>query len=272
MGIFINTGQSSRQALEKASRTLTELNEKLSTGKRVPKAKFDAAASAMIEGFTSQINELSKSLENVSTGESLMAASEGAAAEIGEILQRQRELAMQASNGLLAPQDRQAINEEFTALSEEVNRIANETSFNGHSLLNGQGAGSGQMSIALNGDGSALALSRKDLRTSALQTDDISLATQEGAADALDKLDSAIHSTTQIRSEIGSQSNQLSAARANLESQRLAQEQSRSQLSDLDYAQAITEQRRLQVQSDIALKVLQDENNSNQALLSGLLR
>lgn len=112
---------------------------KLSSGLRINKAGDDAAGLAISEKMKGQIGGLSQAKSNAQDGISLIQTAEGALNETHSILGRMRDLAVQSSNGTLSDDDRSAINKEYTALSDEIDRIRNTTEFNTKSLLTGEG-------------------------------------------------------------------------------------------------------------------------------------
>ncbi len=111
--------------------------EKLSSGLRINKAGDDAAGLAISEKMRGQIRGLNQATRNAQNGISMIQTAEGALNETHAILQRMRELAVQASNDTMQSDDRTAIGEELKALTAEVDRIGNTTQFNGKNLLNG---------------------------------------------------------------------------------------------------------------------------------------
>ena len=111
--------------------------EKLSSGYRINRAGDDAAGLAISEKMRGQIRGLSQASRNAQDGISMIQTAEGALTETHDILQRMRELAVQASNDTLEGKDREAIGEELVQLKDEVDRISSDTQFNGKNLLNG---------------------------------------------------------------------------------------------------------------------------------------
>ncbi|PPU95043.1 flagellin [Xanthomonas albilineans] len=144
MAQVINTNIMSLNAqrnLNLNSANLATTIQQLSTGKRVNSAKDDAAAINIGENFTTQINGLNVAGRNANDGISLAQTAEGAMVEIGNNLQRIRELAVQSANATNSTNDRQALNAEVTQLTSEIDRVANQTDFNGTKLLNGSFTG-----------------------------------------------------------------------------------------------------------------------------------
>jgi flagellin len=111
--------------------------QRLSSGMRINSAKDDAAGLAISQRFTTQIRGMDQAARNANDGISLSQTAEGAMAEIGNNLQRIRELAVQSRNATNSPSDRQALNAEAQQLKSEIDRVAGQTNFNGVKLLNG---------------------------------------------------------------------------------------------------------------------------------------
>ena len=169
---------------------------KLSSGLRINKAGDDAAGLAISEKMKGQIGGLSQAKSNAQDGISLIQTAEGALNETHSILGRMRDLAVQSSNGTLSNDDRDAINKEYTALSDEIDRISNTTEFNTKSLLTGEGddaksftfqigANANQtMSVSItNMSSTALKVKGLDL-TQAFATSDIAAAKDKAVAAA----------------------------------------------------------------------------------------
>ena len=117
--------------------------ERLSTGVRINSAADDAAGLAITSKMTSQINGLKQAVRNANDAISMIQVAEGATIEVTNMLQRMRELAVQAANGANTDSDRAALNDEFQQLSAEIDRIAKNTQWNGKNLLDGTGFNNG---------------------------------------------------------------------------------------------------------------------------------
>ncbi len=123
--------------------------EKLSSGLRINRAGDDAAGLAISEKMRSQIRGLNQASRNAQDGISMIQTAEGALSETQAIGQRMRELAVQSANGTYTDEDRELINQEFNQLKSEIDRIANDTEFNGNKVLNGNVSGKDIKSAAL---------------------------------------------------------------------------------------------------------------------------
>ena len=140
MALTVNTNVSSLNAqrnLTKSGEGLATSMERLSSGMRINSAKDDAAGLQISNRLTSQINGLSVAQRNANDGISMAQTAEGAMSESTNILQRMRELALQAANGSNSAEDREALQKEVSALQVELTRIAETTSFGGQQLLDG---------------------------------------------------------------------------------------------------------------------------------------
>ena len=140
MTIYINTNTMSltaQRALSKAQDMQATAMERLSTGKRINSASDDSAGLAIAEKFTAQINGLNQAVKNASAADNLAQTAESALVEITDIVQRMRELTVQASNSTLSASDRTAIKSELNTLTSEIDRIVNDTKYNDIALLDG---------------------------------------------------------------------------------------------------------------------------------------
>ncbi|MCS7001435.1 MAG: flagellin, partial [Dehalococcoidia bacterium] len=138
MRILTNvTSINAQRNLSNANSALSQSLERLSSGRRINKAGDDAAGLAISERLISQTRGISQAMRNAADGVSMIQTAEGALSTTQSILQRMRELAVQAANGALSDTERSAIQQEFSALNNEINRIANTTRFGTQNLLNG---------------------------------------------------------------------------------------------------------------------------------------
>jgi flagellin len=147
MAISIRTNSASLSAQRQLNNSQKDLDSslaRLSSGYRINKAADDAAGLAISEKLKAQINGINQGIRNAQDGISLIQTAEGGVSEIQNIVQRIRELAVQASNETYAGQDQKAIGVELRNLREEINNISGRTTFNGHTLIGSKtGAGSG---------------------------------------------------------------------------------------------------------------------------------
>jgi flagellin len=144
MASVINTNVGSLNAQRNLSTSQSQLSnsiQRLSSGLRINSAKDDAAGLAIATRMTSQINGLNQATRNANDGISLAQTAESALGQISDNLQRMRELSVQAANGTLSTDDRKGVQKEIDQLTSEINRVADQTSFNGTKLLDGSNGG-----------------------------------------------------------------------------------------------------------------------------------
>jgi len=140
MASIINTNTASLNAQRNLSASQTSLQtslQRLSSGLRINSAKDDAAGLAISQRFTAQIRGLDQAQRNANDGISLAQTAEGGLSTAGDLLQRMRELAVQSANGTNSASDRQSLQQEVAQLSQELNRVATTTQFNGQNILDG---------------------------------------------------------------------------------------------------------------------------------------
>ncbi|WP_428771785.1 flagellin [Vibrio sp.] len=166
MSITVNTNVSAMTAqrhLTNATDLLNQSLERLSSGSRINSAKDDAAGLQISNRLTAQMSGLDVAVRNANDGISIMQTAEGAMQETSQLLQRMRDLSLQSANGSNSGAERQALHEEISALNDELNRIAETTSFGGKKLLNGRFAkASFQIGASA---GEAVQIGLKNLRT-----------------------------------------------------------------------------------------------------------
>ncbi|NNN46593.1 flagellin [Vibrio sp. 2-2(8)] len=169
MAITVNTNVSAliaQRHLGLASEMLNQSLERLASGKRINSAKDDAAGLQISNRLESQMRGLDVAVRNANDGISIMQTAEGAMQETTSLLQRMRDLSLQSANGANSKADRQALQEEMSALNDELNRIAETTSFGGRKLLNGS---FGQSSFQIGASsGEAVQVSLKNMRSDSL--------------------------------------------------------------------------------------------------------
>ncbi|HCG7227695.1 flagellin [Vibrio parahaemolyticus] len=184
MAITVNTNVAALVAqrhLTSATDMLNQSMERLSSGKRINSAKDDAAGLQISNRLQSQMRGLDVAVRNANDGISIMQTAEGAMNEVTNIMQRMRDLSLQSANGSNSQAERIALQEEVTALNDELNRIAETTSFGGRKLLNGTfGKSSFQIGAA---SGEAVQIELKSMRTDGLDMGGFSYVAQ-GRADS----------------------------------------------------------------------------------------
>ncbi len=280
----INTNVKSlvaQNAMSINNRSLSKAMEQLSTGKRINSAADDAAGLAISNKMTAQIRGLNQAVRNANDGISLLQTADGATQEVTNMLQRMRELAVQASNDTYTADDRSALNNEVTALKSEITRIADNTEWNGMKLFTAASAGSaggigtsGLVTLQVGVDGTSadqITVQLNDIDAASLGISGISLTSTSGATSALSTLDDAIAQIDTDRATFGSTMNRLTYAVDNLSNVSQNAQASRSRVLDTDYAQSTTELARAQIIQQAATAMLAQANQQPQSVLS-LLR
>jgi flagellin len=267
----------SQNALVKNNRALSTSMEQLSTGKRINSAADDAAGLAISNKMTAQIRGLNQAVRNANDGISMLQTAEGATQEITNMLQRMRELAVQAANDTYQSSDRSALNAEVAELQDEITRIGRNTEWNGMKLFIQETAGSaggigtsGNVRLQVGVDGTdtdRISVQLNKIDTTTLGVSGISLSTAVSASAALQTLDAAISMIDEDRATFGATINRLTYAVDNLTNVSQNANASRSRILDTDYAKASAELARTQIIQQAATAILAQANQSQQSVL-----
>ena len=284
----VNTNVSAtiaQNALMKNERAMNTAMERLSTGSRINGAKDDAAGLAISSRMTSQIRGLDMGIRNANDAISMLQTADGALIEVTNMLQRMRELAVQASNGTTTEDDRNYLNAEYANLISEMERIAQNTQWNGRAILQGDADAAGDSTVAFqvgaNG-GQTVEVDFGDISQSgggafqafsaAAATASISAQTTASAittgTSAIVAIDSAITAVNTQRATFGAAVNQLTYALDNLASVKVNAEASRSRVLDADYARETSELARTQIIQQAGTAMLAQANQLPQTVLS----
>ncbi len=186
--------------------------ERLSTGYRINRAGDDPAGLAISEKMRGQISGLNMASKNIQDGISMVQTAEGALNETHAMLQRMRELSVQAANDTLTDDDRAHIDVEFQELKKEVTRISTDTEFNTRKLLNGDNATTPLKIQAGANAGQTIDLTMNDMSADAIGITDASIATRDEADASISTLDAAIKSVSMERSRLGAYQNRMEHA------------------------------------------------------------
>lgn len=268
MGLSVNGSATSGLALRQVERATGNLNstlQKLSSLQRINTAADDAAGLAISEGFRSQVRQLNAESSSIQSGINLAQVAEGGLTAQGDALGRVRELALQAANGTVSPEQRQALNAEAQQLVQGIDQTAQNTEFNGVRPLNGPSS-----SITLDAAGSISVQVQPSTATS-LGVNGIDLSTQAGASAALSSLDTAAKSVAQGRASLGAQQSEFQSA---IDARDLAAQNAQeadSRVRDLDVTRAAVEQSRNQILQELGIAAVAQTNNVNRQLASRLL-
>lgn len=257
----INNNISALNAYRNLSITTTNLAksmEKLSSGLRINRAADDAAGLAISEKMRGQIRGLNQAIRNAQDGISLIQTAEGALNETHAILQRMRELAVQAANDTNTTADRNQLQQEIAQLLAEINRIAQTTQFNTQPLLDGSFSGK-IIHIGAN-SGQALTVSIGTMNASALGLNSLSIASQGAANSAITTIDNAIDQVSSERARLGAYQNRLEHTIANLSVAAENLTAAESRIRDLDMAQEMMNFTRNQILSQAGTAMLAQAN------------
>ncbi|MFT7617746.1 MAG: flagellin [Planctomycetota bacterium] len=270
MGLRINSNIFSLNAqrnLKNSSDKLGKSFQRLSTGLRINGASDDAAGLAISERLRSQVRSLEQAGRNANDGISLVQTGEGALDETSSNLIRLRELAVQASNGTLSATDKATLNQEFTAVVNEIDRTANTTSFNSIDLLN---SATNAITIQV-GSGTTAGTDTIDITFGSATASSLGLSTLDissSPSSAINAIDTAINSVASLRGDLGAAQNRLSSGIRNLDSQVENLSAAESRIRDVDVASESANLTRNSILQQAALSVLSQANLAPQSALS----
>ena len=275
----------SSRELGVTNRSISKDMEKLSSGERINRAGDDASGLAVSEKMRSQIRGLNQASRNAENGISFIQTTEGYLQETTDIIQRIRELAVQASNGIYTDEDRMQIQVEVSQLVAEVDRISSQAQFNGMNMLTGRfaaatgentvtgsmwfhiGANMDQRMQVYIGTMTAAALGIRDLSNEQAMTID----TPELANRAIGTLDEALKRINKQRADLGGYQNRMEYAVKGLDVGAENLQASESRIRDTNMAQEMVEFTKNQVLTQAGTAMLAQANTQSQNVLS-LLR
>ena len=295
----INTNVSATlasNAIARNERAMGTAMERLSTGKRINSAADDAAGLAIASRMASQVKGLEQAARNTSDAISMVQTIEGAGKEIVNILSRMKELAVQANSGTYSDTDRAALDLEFNELRDEINRIAENTEWNGRKLMDGVAAGNvgdaGHTPTPINiqvgaGSSQTMQISFKDWAvdydnvadaddrngaygntTSAMNSAAVGVDSTDNATTAIVALDKAIDNATAELAKYGAYMNRLEYASDNLLNVAQNTDASRSRIEDADYAKETSELAKTQIIAQAGTAMLAQANQIKQTVLA----
>jgi flagellin len=278
MGMQINTNLAANNSYRNLSTTQNDLSkslEKLSSGLRINRAADDAAGLAISEGLKSQVGGLTVAARNAQDGISVIQTAEGSLTEVHSILQRVRDLAVQSGNDSNNADSRAAIATEVTELGKELTRIGDSTNFNGINLLDGAKTSlTFQVGAGSNASADQISVDLTDVK--AIGTA-ISGLTATGFADAAASLttiaavDTQIKGVSTARAELGASQNRFESVVRNISVSKENLSAAGSRIRDTDMAEEMVKFTRANILSQAGTSMLAQANQSNQGVLS-LLR
>lgn len=271
-----------QSALYSTGQALSSSLEKLSTGLRINRASDDAAGLGVSENLRTQVNGTAQANRNAQDGIAALTIAEGAGNEVSAILQRMRELAIQSSNDTLTSVERSYTQQEFSALTSEIDRISNVTNYNKQDLLSSTagrfgavGMGAAQSTLWIDAN-SVNGVDSITISIATLDTTDLgisggatpaNLTTQTDAVNAISTLDAAINSVNTMRSDIGAYINRIEHAINNLNVSNTNQQAAESQIRDVDFAKETANYTRNQILQQSGTAMLAQANAVPQTVL-----
>lgn len=254
---------------------LAKSTEKLSSGYRVNRAADDAAGLSISEKMRGQIRGLEQASANAQDGQSLIQTAEGALGEIHEVLQRMRELTVQASNDTNVTADREAIALEVAALASEIDRIMSQTEFNTMKLLDGTFSGK-VMQVGAN-SGQTITFSIRTMSSNSLSVNvsniaaKISTGNGKGITSLIDIVNSAVTQVSLQRSKLGALQNRLDHTIANADNMAENLQSAESKIRDVDMADEMVTYSAKSILQQAGQSMLAQANQATQGVLT-LLR
>ncbi|MEO5668998.1 MAG: flagellin [Bdellovibrionota bacterium] len=273
MGLRINTNMMSINAqrnLRASKLSMESTSEKLSSGSRINKSADDAAGLAISENLQGQIRSFKQSARNAQDGVSFIQVAEGGMNEVGNMITRLRELAVQAASDTIGPRERGYLDREAQQLKLEMQRIAEGTEYNGTQLLSGKGSKLDfQIGIKNNDflDRISYNPSTTDVTLNQLGLSDISVADKESAQNGLQHLDDSLIVLNTNRSQLGALQNRLNATINNTEVAVENLSAARSRIKDADIANETAEMARSSIMQQSGISVLAQANQSQSMAL-----
>jgi flagellin len=258
MAIRINGNQISstlNRNLNRATSGIQDNFRALSSGSRLTRPSIDPAALQMADQISSEIRNSAQAARNISDAVSFLNIADGALASASDITVRLEELATQAANGALSDSQRTALNNEFQALTSELDRIASQTRFNDKQVL---GTTTTIQSGTDSSPNSQLKITLAKTSSESLGLDDKDILSQENAQEALDSLKDARSTLSASRAEVGASQSRLTTSFNNLQEQRLNNIEARSRIADADIASKSSQL--------VSNRILQEANTSLMAV------
>ena len=268
----INTNIASLRAQNSnrmAEKMQTTAMERLSSGKRINSAKDDAAGLAIASSMTASVRGMTVAIRNANDGISLAQTAEGALGEVGNMLQRVREIAVQSANGTYQSSDRANLQTEVTALQAQISDVVTKTKFNGNTLFSATSTAS-TFNIQTNinsGDTTAISIDGLS-NVAAAYANTVKVDTVTNASAAITAADTAITAVSTARAGLGAIQNRLDAAVNVLTANVTNLSEARSRIEDADFSAESTALAKSQILAQASTAMLAQANQSQQNVLS----
>lgn len=272
MAMQINTNTAANNAYRNLNNTQNQLSksmEKLSSGLRINRAADDAAGLAISEGLKSQVNGYTVAARNAQDGISVIQTAEGALSQVHSILQRVRDLAVQSGNDSNNSDSRDAIKKESDALGDELTRIAESTNFNGIKLVDGSANLTFQVGAGSTAaaDQIAVDLSGTNITTLGATVKALTFASAGNALTTIGSIDTEITAISTARSALGASQNRMESAINTLNIGKENLSAAASRITDVDMASEMVSFTRSNILSQAGTAMLAQANQSNQGVL-----
>jgi flagellin len=260
-----NIGMNSYSGVIRTQHSYNNSLQQISSGKRINSSADDAAGLFISQEMNGQIRGMVQGNRNALDGVSMLQTADGALDSIHNALGRMKELAVQASNGILSDSDRAILNEEFSQLKDSISEIGNNTEFNGKKLLDG--SLDADLLVGANSD-QVISLSGQDMRAGGLDLDSLSISNFDDAQRAIEGISKAAEKVSDQRSEFGAYNNRLESSIDNTNNAIGNLTSADSKIEDADIALAIMKMSQDNIMQQSGLAVLAQANQSKEMTLS----
>lgn len=250
---------------------LQKSTEKLSSGYKINRAADDAAGLSISEKMRNQIRGLNKASDNAQDGISLVQTAEGALNEVHSMLQRMSELAVQASNGTNASQDRTALDNEVQQLKTEIERVGSTTQFNKMDILTGEFSSNNEKTLQVGANQDqviTIAISALTSTVGSALDDDVKVGTASAAQSSITIIQNSITNLSALRSKLGALQNRLEHTVANLDNISENTQSAESRIRDTDMAEEMVQYSKNNILQQAGQSMLAQANQANQGVLS----
>lgn len=250
---------------------LQKSTEKLSSGYKINRAADDAAGLSISEKMRNQIRGLNKASDNAQDGISLVQTAEGALNEVHSMLQRMSELAVQASNGTNATQDRTALDNEVQQLKTEIERVGTTTQFNKMDILTGDFSSNNEKTLQVGANQNqviTIAISALTSTVGSALDAQVKVDTASAAQSSISIIQNSITSLSALRSKLGALQNRLEHTVANLDNISENTQSAESRIRDTDMAEEMVQYSKNNILQQAGQSMLAQANQANQGVLS----
>lgn len=250
---------------------LQKSTEKLSSGYKINRAADDAAGLSISEKMRNQIRGLNKASDNAQDGISLVQTAEGALNEVHSMLQRMSELAVQASNGTNASQDRTALDNEVQQLKTEIERVGTTTQFNKMDILTGEFSSNNEKALQVGANQNqviTIAISALTSTVGSALDGTVKVDTASAAQSSITIIQNSITNLSALRSKLGALQNRLEHTVANLDNISENTQSAESRIRDTDMAEEMVQYSKNNILQQAGQSMLAQANQANQGVLS----